>query len=160
MSPAAPDRRVASWAVVVWTSADFQPVASGMVNGWRQTSLRAELTAAISALKFCVDQIKPCRLWFDNESVQTTLHHWIIGFLILHGSTNKMQTCGSSFLISFAMPRLFLDSALKVQAHTTRQLQDTLLDDWAVWGIIAADMYAAEARPRLPSSFSPLWEKV
>ena len=54
MSPAAPDRRVASWAVVVWTSADFQPVASGMVNGWRQTSLRAELTAAISALKFCV----------------------------------------------------------------------------------------------------------
>ena len=78
--PTEADLRVASWAFVVWTGQFFQLVASGVVPGWRQTSLRAEISAAISAMKFCVDQCKPCRLWFDNESVQTMIQQWIEGF--------------------------------------------------------------------------------
>ena len=34
-----------------------------------QTSLRGEITAAISALKFGVSSTKPCRLWVDNQNV-------------------------------------------------------------------------------------------
>ena len=59
LRPHDPSTRLASWGVVLWDGCNFGSLACGGVPGWRQTSLRAEITAAISALKFlavCVEE--------------------------------------------------------------------------------------------------------
>ena len=101
--PSEPDLRIASWAFVLWDGHQFQLGSKGLVPGWKQTSLRAELTAAIAALKFCIDQPRPCRLWFDNASVQEMLELWIAGYMTHLGNKNKMQICGSSCTPSLDM---------------------------------------------------------
>eukprot|EP00435_Cladocopium_sp_Y103_P007437 s3651_g2.t1 len=159
MVPAEIDLRTASWACVQWTGFDFVCVASGLVPGWRQTSLRAEITAAISALKYCVDQPKPCRLWFDNEGVQKMIDNWIQG---LEPEWRHKQDADLWGLLhsQFQHSRPFVVAALKVQAHALPLQQDSVLDAWAVTGNIAADVYAEEARQRLPPTFWSLWNKV
>ena len=61
--------RLATWGVVIWDGTTFCPLASGGVRGWRQRSLRAEITAALSALKFLASQSSLGRLWVDNQQV-------------------------------------------------------------------------------------------
>eukprot|EP00435_Cladocopium_sp_Y103_P065282 s1238_g27.t1 len=157
--PTEPDLRVASWAVVVWDGADFQLLSDGIVSGWRQTSLRAELTAAISALKFSVDQQCPCRLWFDNESVQGMLQQWIQGF---DPPWEHRQDADLWYQLhaQFQHASPFLHAALKVQAHACVLRQDTPMDAWAVLGSITADMFAAEGRQKLPAEFWQVWTAV
>ena len=157
--PTEPDLRMASWAYVVWDGNDFQLVANGMVQGWRQTSLRAEITSAISALKFCVDQPLPCRLWFDNESVQTMLSQWIQGFEPPYQHKQDADLW-HMLHVQFQHARPFVVASHKVQAHTKHALQETVLDEWAVKGNAMADMFAEEARQHLTPAFWQTWRAV
>ena len=157
--PTEVDLRIASWACVVWDGAQFQPLSQGLVPGWRQTSLRAELTAAISALKSSVDQAEPCRLWIDNESVQTMIANWIHGF---DPPWAQKQDADLWFQLhaQFQHSRPFVVAAQKVQAHSQRVAQETILDDWAVWGNASADVHAEDARRVLSADFWQTWNNV
>ena len=159
LHPSDPTTRIASWAVVIWDGNLFQHLASGVVSGWRQTSLRGELTAAVSALKFCTSQTRPCRLWFDNENVQVTLQQWINGFEV---PWQHRQDSDLWFQLDsqFRHAKDTLSAANKVQAHVCPMHQDSVIDEWAVQGNSFADMYAAEARQQLPQRFWHLWGGV
>ena len=157
--PAEPDLRIASWAFVIWDGEQFQRVSCGLVQGWRQTSLRAELTAAIAALKFCVDQQLKCRMWFDNEHVQGTLQQWIQDFDTMWEHKQDADLW-HQLHAQFVHAKPFVTAAYKVQAHATPTCQDHPIDEWAVQGNATADMYAAEARQRLSAPFWKDWEAV
>ena len=49
------------------------PVAQGLVPGRRQTSGRAEILAAISAVRYVITQDRPMRVWCDNSQVVSML---------------------------------------------------------------------------------------
>ncbi|CAL1134630.1 unnamed protein product [Cladocopium goreaui] len=136
LPPSDPTTRIASWAVVIWDGNRFQHLASGVVSGWRQTSLRGELTAAISALKFCTGQTRPCRLWFDNENVQVTLQQWINGFEV---PWQHKQDSDLWFQLDsqFRHAKDILSAANKVQAHACPMHQDTAIDEWAASSVVA-----------------------
>ena len=66
--------RLAGWGVVVGlTDGSFWPVSQGLVPGWVQTAMRAELYAALSACVFLHHTKKPARLWVDNATVHRRL---------------------------------------------------------------------------------------
>ena len=157
--PSEIDTRIASWAIVVWDGQDFKRIACGLVPGWRQTSLRAELTAAIAALKYAANRQCLCRLWFDNENVQNTLQQWIQGFST---AWEKKQDSDlwHQLHAQFRHSQSYLSAAYKVQAHAKVMDQSHPLDAWAVQGNITADLFAAEARQRLTQEFWTVWEKV
>ena len=69
--------RLATWGLVAWDGQLFQSIVNGGVPGWRQTSPRGEIWAAVAAMKFVVKQPKPCRLWIDNQQVYTMLQSWL-----------------------------------------------------------------------------------
>lgn len=64
--------RIASWGLVVADMIgphDFFPVQSGLLPGRFQSVTRAELYAAIQAVKIAVQLQLPFRLWIDNQYV-------------------------------------------------------------------------------------------
>ena len=74
--PTCPYTRVAGWSLIAADPADtdvWWPIAQGGVPGWRQTSGRAEILAAISALRFALHQGNSIRIWSDNAQVVNTL---------------------------------------------------------------------------------------
>ena len=80
LTPTDPDTRLASWGVVAADtgSMEFQPISCGILPRGHQTVLRAEITAALSAVKFALTTGKPFRLWIDNAEVvrlAVWLHH-------------------------------------------------------------------------------------
>ena len=155
--PAVSECRLASWGFVQWTGEEFWPVANGTVPGWRQTSLRGELTAAISALKFVTFKEQPSRLWFDNSNVQDTLHHWLQG-VDTDWRDKTDQDLWQHLHDQFQHARPFLTAVYKVQAHAAPACQDTALDEWTVLGNIAADWCARSARLHFPRCLWDAWE--
>ena len=74
--PTCPYTRVAGWSLIAADPSDtdtWWPIAQGVVPGWRQTSSRAEILAAISALRFAIRQGSSVRIWSDNAQVVDTL---------------------------------------------------------------------------------------
>lgn len=72
--PACQATRIASWALVASghrTHQTLEPVAWGWVPGPRQTVVRAEIWALISALRFVQNGTHRFRIWTDNEEVWT-----------------------------------------------------------------------------------------
>ena len=99
---------------------------------------------------------RPCRLWFDNESVQQMIAHWIQGF---EPFWQEKQDADLWFLLhaQFQHARPFVHASMKVQAHAKPPLQETVLDEWAVWGNGMADLFAEEARQQLSLDFWNTW---
>jgi len=157
--PTEKDTRLATWGVVQWTGQTFWPVSHGVVPGLKQTSLRGELMAALSALKYCVFLGKPCRLWFDNENVYATLKAWTDGAEVSWRHKPDADLW-HQLLVQFSHAQPFLSMVLKVQAHAQTQQQESVLDEWAVQGNSAADALAAQARSDLPTEFWELHKAV
>ena len=68
--------RVAGWSMVAADPSDLDqwwPIAQGIVPGWKQTSGRAEILAATSAVRFAISQGCHVRIWSDNALVVDTL---------------------------------------------------------------------------------------
>ena len=68
--------RVAGWSLIAADPSDVDrwwPVAQGLVPGRRQTSGRAEILAATSAVRYAITQDRPLRVWCDNAQVVATL---------------------------------------------------------------------------------------
>ena len=121
--------------------------------------MRAELTAAIAALKYAASRQRLCRLWFDNENVQNTLQQWIQGFSTAW-EKKQDNDLWHQLHAQFRHSQSYLSAAYKVQAHAKVMDQSHPLDAWAVQGNITADLFAAEARKRLTPEFWTVWEKV
>ena len=148
--PHDPFTRLASWGVVQWTGTKFAQVSSGGLPGWKQTSLRAEIMAAVSALKLLTFVAREGRLWIDNQQVFAMLDMWHRGFDVpIHKKQDADLWCllRDQFRFSFR----FLRGVHKVQAHADPSNQPSLVDEWAVRGNSAADKCASDARWTMPA---------
>ena len=150
--------RVASWGVVIWTGTQFSTLASGGIPGRRQTSLRGEIMAAISAAQFATCSRRKCRFWIDNQRVVDMLHtlqkepnHDVSG----HKDHDLWVQLQQQLRLVPGTIEVF-----KVQAHAESHQQDSPLDAWAVQGNTAADRAAAAARDSFPPQFWLTWNHL
>eukprot|EP00438_Fugacium_kawagutii_P012174 Skav205390 [mRNA] locus=scaffold1642:40459:42228:- [translate_table: standard] len=90
-SPECPYSRYASWGVAV-ASHDFHTyhaVASGLLPGWIQTVLRAEIQAVVQACRFAMQVRRSLTLWIDNWVVYRKVCRIIQGsFKVKPNQTN------------------------------------------------------------------------
>ena len=63
--------RLSAWRVTVASDQldFFWPICHGVLPGWNQSILRAEIWAVIQALQFTVRSDRTCALWISNELV-------------------------------------------------------------------------------------------
>jgi ribonuclease HI len=157
--PTDPFARLATWSVVQWTGLHFWPIAQGGVPGFRQTSLKAEIYAALAAIKYAVESQKPCRLWIDNSRVFKVLSAWNEGIEVPLESS-KDEDLWNQLHHQFRHAARSITHIHKVQAHTDASEQTHPLDEWAVQGNQAADKSAAAARALLPTILLATWDKL
>lgn len=71
LAPTSPIGKLAAWGVILGdpVTQHFHPLSAGLVPGWTQTSLRGEMWAAISGMKFAMLVGRPIRIWCDNDLV-------------------------------------------------------------------------------------------
>ena len=70
LEPSCAYSRVSYWGVSIASDEDpwvFRPLSAGLVPGWQQSAMRAELYAVLSALTFIASVQRPARLWIDNQ---------------------------------------------------------------------------------------------
>eukprot|EP00435_Cladocopium_sp_Y103_P006334 s3326_g2.t1 len=141
--------RLATWGMVIWNGNNFCSLSCGGVQGLRQTSLRAEICAAISALKFLANQTLPVRLWIDNKQVFIMLDSWAKGTFpdFAHKRDSDLWYL---LLTQFQQSASQVSGVFKVQAHLKVDEQTSEVDAWAVQGNAAADACASAARVTLP----------
>ena len=100
LHPTESTQRIATWGTAIWNGDFFQPLSSGGVPGWHQTSLRGEIWAMVSALQFVALIGKPARIWTDNKTVligpsnTLLIHHQI-------GALKKMVTFGIGCITNY-----------------------------------------------------------
>eukprot|EP00435_Cladocopium_sp_Y103_P043937 s1625_g12.t1 len=141
--------RLATWGTVIWDGKSFRSLSCGGVQGLRQTSLRAEICAAISALKFLALQTTPGRLWIDNKQVYNMLESWTRGCFQNYAHKRDSDLWHLLF-VQFQHSSDQVRCVLKVQAHLKASEQAYEVDVWAVQGNTAADACASAARLTLP----------
>ena len=70
-APQCPWSRLSTWGLALGSFADDTPwpLASGIVRGWIQSSLRGELSAVVAACNAGLQCDRPVVLWIDNDLV-------------------------------------------------------------------------------------------
>ena len=157
--PTDPLLRLATWGVVEWTGEEFWPVARGRVGGWKQTSLRGEITAVIASLKIAVRSKQPCRIWTDNAEVFKILRRLLAGD-DPHVAKKPDADLWNTMVNQFFQCASNIHDVFKVKAHTEMKDQETPLDEWATRGNNMADQTASSARQDIPQDFWRLWNEV
>ena len=160
LNPTCAFTRVAGWGLVAANPADMSswwPLAQGPVPGHRQTSLRAEITAAISALKYVTRTGQPVRLWVDNAQVVDTLTQALRCPETCTYSRND-QDLWSSLL---ALARLAPQDRLVVHKVASHQNPDKadLVERWAFSGNNGAD-HSAWWNTRYSEEVPQLWRQA
>ena len=81
LHPTQPRLRLASWAFCIADLQDdsFLPGASGLLDGPLQSSLRAEIRAAIEAFQFAWTHRRKFILWIDNQLVHDRIKQFHTG---------------------------------------------------------------------------------
>ena len=129
---------------------DFFPLASGLVPGLIQTSARAELMAAIAAVKFVARFPRPFTMWIDNDSVVQAIRRFlepnsappptkIANHDLLHELFQWMQ-----------MLRPLSQGIIKVCSHQELAKISDPIEAWAIRGNESADELASHAYLRFP----------
>ena len=127
---------------------EWHPLLPTLCRAWKQTSLRAEIAAAISALKRCASITKPGRLWIDKQQVFDVLTAWLQGF---DPPLHKKQDADMWVL---------LRDQFRLQAHAEGNNQPTPVDEWAVRGNEAADQCAPDASQHFPTQLLVLHARL
>eukprot|EP00435_Cladocopium_sp_Y103_P014534 s1534_g3.t1 len=158
--PTQPSTRLATWAVCVGdlTSFDFPTVASGGLTGHFQTIQRAELTAAIVAIRFALHKQHAVILWTDNQHVYDIVHACLVGSSVSSNSMAKDHDLVSQLvsLCNQALASHLLANVVKVCSHQNTA-DFPLVDRWACLGNEAADSAAERAYFCLPARVQNSW---
>eukprot|EP00438_Fugacium_kawagutii_P003264 Skav236365 [mRNA] locus=scaffold1770:35721:37823:+ [translate_table: standard] len=144
LSPACQYSRLAGWGFVVADDSfhAFHPTASGILSGWVQTILRAEITAVLSAMSFIRLVQKPAYLWIDNW----TLYRRLCKFMTSAGFVKPNQKDSDlwrQLQLAVELTRPFLVAVSHVFSHQKLDSNQSDLDNWVFRGNSAADTTAA-----------------
>lgn len=145
--------RIASWGVMLGTTdlaCDFFPLASGLVPGLIQTSARAELTAAIAAVKFVARFPRPFTLWIDNDFVVQAIRR----FLDPQCLPPQAKVSNHDLLLELFQWIQFLQplspEVIKVCSHQDLEKISDPIEAWALRGNEAADELASHVYVGFP----------
>eukprot|EP00435_Cladocopium_sp_Y103_P027303 s205_g6.t1 len=162
-SPARPTARLATWAVSVATLPDlsFHPVAAGGVVGLYQTTLRAELTSAIAAVRFGLFVRKPFWIWTDNDLVCKRIRTYASGVC---GPPPRRKNDHDLWmqlhvLLARAVGLQLFQQVIKVASHQRQEFSD-VIEKWVFQGNEHADRQAAAARGHLPARVQYACQKL
>ena len=160
VNPTCQFTRIAGWGIVVAHPDDtdlWWPLAQGRVPGRRQTSGRAEILAAISALRFVLRHGCSVRIWCDNAQVVSTLQE------ALH-RPSECKIGKKDFdlwTLLFALARTLQGHLVTV--HKIASHQDSShaswIEKWAFQGNDNADN-CARWSTLFPNSLHRLWQQA
>lgn len=153
LNPTKPRLRVAGWAVCVamLPTDDFMPVASGVVPGLLQTPLRAEIIAAIEAIRFALLTHRPFFMWTDNKHVFNRVSHFLQGAIPPTRKTNNhdlWQTLHA--LVGQAREQGLIQQVVKVVSHVDITQTAGVIDKWVIRGNHFADKLVNDVLAQLP----------
>eukprot|EP00435_Cladocopium_sp_Y103_P012427 s365_g3.t1 len=152
-TPQRPSARLATWAVSVAVLPDlrFCPVAAGGVSGLYHTTLRAEITSAIAAVRFGLFVRKQFWVWTDNDLVCKRIRAFASGCgpPTARKHDHDLWTQLHSLLTRAVGLGLF-QRVVKVASHQRPDFSD-VIEQWVFQGNEHADRFATEARLHLPS---------
>eukprot|EP00438_Fugacium_kawagutii_P026490 Skav202801 [mRNA] locus=scaffold326:826914:834457:- [translate_table: standard] len=162
-NPTEPCLRLAAWAVT-WASPDLDSVSHdllhvGHVPGFIQTSYRAELWAAIAALRIVVGSQCDAVLWSDNQSVVKGLRKLLNGGKRLKPNKPQSDLWDQLFHLVSQL-RTGQVRVNKVQAHGDWKLATTPVEQWAFWHNGLVDRAANRGNDCRPVEFMQCWQKA
>ena len=159
-SPQCPWSRLATWGLAMgrFDEGPPWPLASGIVAGWVQSSLRGELSAVIAACNAGLQQDKPIVLWIDNDLVfrRTKM------FKEKGGCVKPNQKDADLWQIVLTQIAALGDRLLevcKVVSHQDHEGAPTEAERWIFAGNDAADALAtaaADNNPKLLQTWNTL----
>eukprot|EP00438_Fugacium_kawagutii_P018121 Skav206112 [mRNA] locus=scaffold3597:189852:194876:+ [translate_table: standard] len=152
-SPSVPEEALAAWAVVV---ADHGPVSYGPLKGIQQNVLRAEITAALSALCWIGPRHGDLHLWIDSQEVVDNLR------ILLSGSGNPESFAHADLWceVDRQLRGLFASVYVhKVASHVHPEDGLNPTEDFAIRWNAVADLQAKLAQDSRPSYFVGLWRR-
>lgn len=115
-----------------------------------QTTLRAEITAVVSALWFAVFHRCKCYIWTDSQTVydRVTSFATCDTMPIFDADRDLWQQLWEVWQTATAAR--YFERIIKVRSHQDQQLYSDIIDQWATRGNDAADLWALRARALLP----------
>ena len=153
LNPTSARLRVAGWAfcLAMLPAEDYWPISSGLVPGLAQTPLRAEIIAAIEAVKFAIQWKKCFFIWTDNKHVYTRTKAFMDGVAAPNQKTNNHDLWNLlKHLIDRASQLGILGQVVKVVSHVDVNQMVGVVDKWVIKGNHFADMLVSATLDRLP----------
>ena len=152
--------RIAAWSfVLAQLPADtFWPVAHGILPGWTQTILRAEIWAALQACLFALQVGIPCTLWVDNALVYRRLQQfrshpcWV-------KPNQKDSDLWSALYKAVQALGSKLVAVAKVSSHQDLSEAGDDVEYWAFRGNSAADSLAEDGYDTQPQLMK-IWNRL
>ena len=157
INPTCSITRLAGWGIVASNPQDqdhWSPLAQGVVPGRIQTSQRAEITAAISALKYAWRQGGPLRLWSDNALVVNTLRHALTNPDQCKYGQKDQDLWRLLVTLAGSIPRDMV-TVHKIASHQMKHGAD-MVELWAFTGNDLAD-HVAQWSTRFPNTLVTTW---
>ena len=153
--------RLASWAVVVGCldTQTFLPVSSGGVCGGLQTIVRAEITAALSAVLFGLHHGKPFYVWVDNQQVYNALKDMKRSAFQSRTPMHKDHDLWNQLFWAVQKAGDLFQQPVKVRSHEDIAAYGCHVEQWAIQGNDRADSEACTARLQLPHNVMHAWHK-
>ena len=161
LKPSDKTARLAAWGVTIacpQSNDEFQPVANGMVTGLVQTITRAELTAALAAIKFAVRCQQKFRLWIDNAFVVKIIQKCLSNKDFSFPNHKPNHDLLNQIRVLFDNHRNLCLGVVKVTSHAD-QIEADPAERWAIRGNQSADDCAAAAYSRNPTLLQ-MWFKL
>lgn len=154
LHPTHPNLRLATWAFVQADLATglFHTVASGGVHGQYHTTLRAELCAVVSAIRYALALMQEFVLWVDNQLVVDRIKSFASQNANQVGVFDNDHDLWQElrYLLYQTCERSLFIQVTKVTSHQDVDRLEGIIDRWAAKGNHAADRAAEIAQQGLP----------
>ena len=129
----------------------------GVLPGWTQTSLRAEILAAIKACHLALEVNRPLQLWTDNALVYKRIQAFRNAFVDLRPTLKDSDLWSElQFVVRPLGPQL--THVGKVVSHQCLHRAVDEYESWVFRGNSAAD--AAASAVYCTSTMLPLWQQL
>jgi len=151
--------RYAAWAVTIVPGGpgtlDNRWLMGGHVQGLVQTPFRAELTAALHAVRWAIQRGQRVRLWGDCQGVLRGLQRLLQGKQVRKNAPHS--DLWSQMQVALASAG-HLIQLRKVVSHGDIQQATGPLEEWAYWHNALTDMAADGINQRRTAEFWAAWE--
>ena len=152
--------RIAGWGLVAAHPDDpdlFWPLAQSLVPGRRQTSVRAEILAATSALRYAARSGTPIRIWSDNAQVVDTLRQ-----ALADPDTCRLSPKDQDLLTTLLEVARQVRQ-LPVTVHKIASHQCKTGTDWVEWWAFTGNDHADHCATwslKYPQALVKLWQQA